>query len=207
MKPATRAALKLLDSATDADGAAALAKDGHGLTLRGLEKSDAPFVEYLRTEKPATYARLFKAEYGKEPATAPARTTAPAAKPTPETAKHAKVKLLRLELASSAPVTLRQLEREHSALVLELRHHAPEEYSRLYLAAYGKPPAELPAPAEQTPAPGEQTPPAPKESAAGTGKAFGFKTPMRLKMGQYDPEVAAELARRFSDPSELVPVE
>jgi hypothetical protein len=192
MKPATRAALKLPDAATDADGAAALAKDGHGLTLRGLEKSDAPFVDYLRKEKPATYARLYKAEYGKEPA-ATASKAAPATKPTAETGKQAKVKLAGL----GATVTLRQLEKEHPTLVLELRRHAPEEYSRLYLSAYGKLPAGMSAPGEQAPA----------EPAEDNGQAFGFKTPMRLTMGQHDPEVAAELARRFCDPSELVPVE
>lgn len=67
MQSSTRTALKLAPGATDADGATALAKGGHKLTMRDLEKSDPGFLLYLKKEQPATYAQLYKDAYGKEP--------------------------------------------------------------------------------------------------------------------------------------------
>ncbi len=135
MNQSTRTALKLGAGATDANAADALDKDGHKLTLRELEKSDSAFVLYLKKDQPDTYARLYKAQYGKEPQ---APNGSPAAKPvSAATAQQAKIKLAAL----GPDVTMRQLEKENPKLLLELKHSAPEEYSRLFTEAYGKAPS------------------------------------------------------------------
>ncbi len=165
MKPSTRAALRLAPGATDADAATALDAPGHGLALRELEKSDPAFVLYLKKQAPDVYGRLFAAQYGgqKPGAAAPA----PAANP-------AKGQPAKQALAALGPdVTLRQLERKDAALLETLRLHAPDEYSRLYRAQYGKPcpyalaaPAVAPAPLRLAAPVAPVAPVAPLEGAA-----------------------------------------
>lgn len=178
MQSSTRSALKLALGATDADGAAALDNGGHRVTLRDLEKSDAGFVLYLKKQQPDTYARLFEAEYGKKPGAGAIKAATPMAKA--QASQPAKLKLAAL----GPDVTMRELERNNPALLLELKHHAPDEYSRLFAAAYGK-----------APIGGPINPAAPAtEQAPAVGDTYRSKKPVMLTMmGEPDADQLAQL--------------
>lgn len=177
MKQSTRSALKLADNATNADAAAVLGSNGHTVSLRALERSDKDLVDYLSKEKPAIYALLYEEQYGKAPVTKAAPVANPAA------GQQAKVKLAAL----GADVTMRQLEKENPALLLQLKHSAPDEYSRLFAATYG-------------PAPGSVATGAAIDLAAPTGEApaagqWRLKKGTALVMnmaGEMTPEQLAE---------------
>lgn len=131
----TRKALGLGPDADNAAAAAALDKGGHSVTMRVLEQKDPGFLMALRTSFFPTYNRLYKAQYGvdaKPSMGEGAGPKGPSVVPDAKAGQQAKIKLA----AFGPTVTLKQLQREAPNLVLQLRHHAPDDYQRLYRAQY-----------------------------------------------------------------------
>jgi hypothetical protein len=181
MHSTTRAALNLAFGATDYDGAlslaAALVSGACQFTLRDLEKSDSAFVLFLRQQHPATYDLLHERQYGVKPKGAVASTNSAAA-------QQAKVKLAAL----GADVTLRDLEKSDPALVLALKHHAPEDYQRLFAATYG-------GGLSVNPTNTVTATRVPLASPATSGSTYRDKNPATLSMTEPDPEVLAQLPK------------
>ena len=146
MDPWTRKALNLPPNATDAAAAAALDKDGHGVTMRQLEKKDGKLLMTLRASFFPTYNRLYKAQYGVDAKPITGKNGLPTSEKIPAKTDLAAAFADALTLdgwrtgREAIPVTLRQLEQQKPDVVLRLKHEEPLIYARLFKAQYGSDP-------------------------------------------------------------------
>lgn len=210
MQSSTRAALKLAPGATDADGAAALAHGGHKLGMRDLEKSDPAFLLYLKKERPATFAALYKDAYGKAPS-APKQGTPP----PPQKAATTAAPRQPAAKPGAARLTMRELEMENPQELLRLKREEPAEYARLYAEQYGtrlasSQPAAPAAPAPSAPRLAGSRPAAPAAApirpisaptvqALSQPTSFSLKQPLALRMTPVNDAEFQETLKEFDE--------